>query len=119
GYQGLAFAIPIDVAMKVKVQIVATGKAQHARIGVVVQDLNQSLAESFGLPRPDGALVARVASDSPAAKAGLKAGDVITEVNGEAIVRSGQLSSRMAWHRRARRSGSRCGATSRHATSTS
>ena len=95
GYQGLAFAIPIDVAMKVKDQIVATGKAQHARIGVVVQDLNQSLAESFGLPRPDGALVARVASDSPAAKAGLKAGDVITEVNGEAIVRSGQLSSRI------------------------
>jgi serine protease Do len=95
GYQGLAFAIPIDVAMKVKDQIVATGKAQHARIGVVVQDLNQSLAESFGLPRPDGALVARVASDSPASKAGLKAGDVITEVNGEAIVRSGQLSSRI------------------------
>src|SRR5213592_2369818 len=95
GYQGLAFAIPIDVAMKVKDQIVATGKAQHARIGVVVQDLNQSLAESFGMPRPDGALVARVASDSPAAKAGLKAGDVITEVNGEAIVRSGQLSSRI------------------------
>jgi serine protease Do len=95
GYQGLAFAIPIDVAMKVKDQIVATGKAQHARIGVVVQDLNQSLAESFGLPRPDGALVARVAADSPASKAGLKAGDVITEVNGEPIVRSGQLSSRI------------------------
>jgi serine protease Do len=95
GYQGLAFAIPIDVAMRVKEQIVATGKAQHARIGVVVQDLNQSLAESFGMPRPDGALVARVASDSPAAKAGLKAGDVITEVNGEAIQRSGQLSSRI------------------------
>jgi serine protease Do len=95
GYQGLAFSIPIDVAMKVKDQIVATGKAQHARIGVVVQDLNQSLAESFGLPRPDGALVARVAPDSPAAKAGLKAGDVITEVNGEPIVRSGALSSRI------------------------
>jgi serine protease Do len=95
GYQGLAFAIPIDVALKVKDQIVATGKAQHARIGVVVQDLNQSLAESFGLPRPDGALVSRVAPDSPAAKAGLKAGDVITEVNGEAIARSGSLSSRI------------------------
>ena len=57
GYQGLSFAIPIDVALKVKDQIVATGKAQHGRLGVTVQDLNQSLADSFGLKRPDGALV--------------------------------------------------------------
>jgi len=91
----LAFAIPIDVALKVKDQIVASGHAQHARLGVVVQDLNQSLAESFGLPRPDGAVVARVAPDSPAAKAGLKAGDVITEVNGDPVLSSGGLSSRV------------------------
>jgi serine protease Do len=95
GYQGLAFAIPINVALKVKDQIVATGKATHARLGVVVQDLNQSLAESFGLKRPDGALVASVAPDSPAAKVGLKSGDVITSVNGERIERSGDLSSRI------------------------
>jgi len=58
-----------------------------------VQDLNQPLAESFGLKRPDGALVSNVAPDSAAAAAGLKSGDVITEVNGEAVVRSGELSS--------------------------
>ena len=93
GFQGLSFAIPINVALKVKDQIVATGKATHARLGVTVQDLNQSLADSFGLPRPDGALVANVAPRSAAAAAGLKSGDVITEVNGEPVVRSGELSS--------------------------
>jgi serine protease Do len=93
GFQGLSFAIPIDVALKVKDQIVATGRATHARLGVAVQDLNQGLAESFGLPRPDGALIAGVAPNSAAAGAGLKVGDVVTEVNGEPVVRSGQLSS--------------------------
>ena len=93
GYQGLAFAIPIDVALKVKDQIVATGKASHGRLGVTVQDLNQPLAESFGLKRPDGALVSQVAPGSAAAAAGLKPGDVITHVNGEALARSGSLSS--------------------------
>jgi len=93
GYQGLAFAIPIDVALKVKDQIVATGKASHGRLGVTVQDLSQPLAESFGLKRPDGALVSQVAPGSAAAAAGLKPGDVITHVNGEALARSGALSS--------------------------
>lgn len=93
GYQGLAFAIPIDVALKIKDQIVATGKALHGRLGVSIQDVNQSLAESFGLKRPDGALVASVARNSAAAKAGIKPGDVILEVNGEPVIRSGSLSS--------------------------
>ena len=95
GYQGLSFAIPINVALKVKDQIVATGKASHARLGVTIQDLNQTLAQSFGLERPDGALIANVAPGSAAAAAGLKSGDVVTEVNGEPIVRSGSLSSRI------------------------
>jgi len=93
GFQGVSFAIPINVALKVKDQIVATGKAQHGRLGVTVQDLNQPLAESFGLKHPDGALVSNVTPDSAAAAAGLKSGDVITEVNGEPVVRSGELSS--------------------------
>ncbi|MFO1271865.1 MAG: Do family serine endopeptidase [Rubrivivax sp.] len=93
GFQGLSFSIPIDVALKVKSQIVATGKASHARLGVTVQDLNQGLAESFGLAKPDGALISNVAADSAAATAGLKAGDVVTKVNGEPVERSGQLSS--------------------------
>ena len=79
--------------MKVIDQTVATGKVTHAKLGVTIQDLNQSLAESFGLKRPDGALVANVASKSAAAAAGLKPGDVITEVNGQSVVRSGELSS--------------------------
>jgi len=93
GFQGVSFAIPINVALKVKDQIVSTGKAQHGRLGVTVQDLNQSLADSFGLKRVDGALVSNVAPDSAAAAAGLKSGDVITEVNGEPVLRSGSLSS--------------------------
>ncbi|HRY87358.1 MAG: Do family serine endopeptidase [Rubrivivax sp.] len=93
GYQGLSFAIPIDVALKIRDQIVATGKAEHGRLGVTVQDLNQGLAESFGLKRPDGALVSQVVPGSAAAAAGLKAGDVITQVNGQPIERSGMLSS--------------------------
>jgi serine protease Do len=93
GFQGLSFAIPIDVALKVKNQIVATGKATHGRLGVTVQDVNQTLAESFGLKRPGGALVANVTRDSAAAAAGLRAGDVVLEVNGEPVERSGMLSS--------------------------
>ncbi len=93
GFQGLSFSIPINVALKVKDQIVATGKASHAKLGVTIQDLNQSLADSFGLKQADGALVASVAKGSAAAAAGLKPGDVITAVNGEPVVRSGALSS--------------------------
>jgi len=96
GFQGVSFAIPIDVALKVRDQIVATGKASHGRLGVQVQDLNQDLANSFGLKRADGALVAQVMSGSAAAAAGLQPGDVISEVNGEPVVRAGSLSSLIA-----------------------
>ncbi len=95
GYQGLSFAIPINVALKVRDQIVAHGRAEHARLGVVVQDLNQNLAESFGLAKADGALVAQVDPRTPAAGAGLKAGDVILSVDGVALSHSGALSSRI------------------------
>jgi serine protease Do len=91
GYQGLSFAIPIDLATKVKDQIVATGKASHARLGVAIQEVNQALADSFKLDRPEGALVSNVDAGGPADKAGLKTGDVIRKVNGQAIVASGDL----------------------------
>ena len=96
GFQGVSFAIPVDVAMRVRDQIVATGQAQHARLGVMVQDLTQPLAESFGLPRPDGALVAQVEPKSPAAAAGLKSGDVILKIDGEPMFQAGSLSARIA-----------------------
>ncbi len=91
GYQGLAFSIPIDVALKVKDQIVQTGQAQHARLGVAAQDVNQPLAESFGLDAPRGALVAQVEPGSPAEKAGLRSGDVILRVGQEPVERIADL----------------------------
>ena len=91
GYQGVSFAIPIDLATKIKNQIVATGKVEHARLGVMVQEVNQTLADSFKLDTPEGALVANVERGGPAEKAGLQAGDVIRKVNGQTIVSSGDL----------------------------
>ena len=91
GYQGLAFSIPIDVALKVKDQIVKTGQAQHARLGVAAQDVNQPLAESFGLDAPRGALVAQVEPGSPADKAGLRSGDVILRVGKDPVERIADL----------------------------
>jgi len=91
GSQGLAFAIPIDVAMQVKDQIQQTGKVSHGRLGVTIQDVNQALAENFGLKGPTGALVGSVQKDGPAAKAGVEAGDVILKFNGKEITRSGEL----------------------------
>ncbi len=91
GYQGVSFAIPIDVAAKIKNQIVATGKVEHARLGVAVQEVNQAFADSFKLDKPEGALVSSVEKGSPADKAGLQSGDVIRQVNGQAIVSSGDL----------------------------
>ena len=91
GYQGLSFAIPIDVAMSVQEQIVKHGKVQRGRLGITIQDVNQSLAESFKLDKPAGALVASIENDSPAAKAGLEPGDVILSVNGKEIVSSNEL----------------------------
>jgi serine protease Do len=95
GYQGVSFAIPINLALQVKDQIVKTGKVTHARLGVEVQTLDQSLADSFKMKAPDGALVAKIEPDSAAAQAGLKVGDVILEFNGNPIVDAGQLSARV------------------------
>ena len=95
GFQGLAFSIPVDVALKIKDQIVQHGKVEHARLGVTLQDLSAPLAASFGLPAPDGALVSSVQPGSAAAQAGLKAGDVITTVDGEPVRVAGDVSSRV------------------------
>jgi serine protease Do len=96
GYMGISFAIPIDVAMKVQKQLVATGKVTRGRLGVYIQDVNQQLAQSFGLPRPTGALVSNIEKDSPARDAGVKVGDVILGVNGEEVTGSADLPPRIA-----------------------
>jgi len=93
GYQGLSFAIPMNVALKVRDQIVATGRASHARLGVSIQELNQGLAESFGLKRAEGALVSSVVPGSAAEQAGLQPGDVIVKFDGKAIGAAGELSA--------------------------
>jgi serine protease Do len=95
GYQGVAFAIPINLAMDVEGQIVKTGKVEHGRLGVEVQTLDQSLADSFHLKSPAGALVAKVMPDSAGARAGLRPGDVILKFNGDSIDSAGQLSARV------------------------
>ncbi len=91
GYQGLSFAIPIDVAQHAEQQILSTGTARHARLGVTVQDVSQTLAEAFKLDKPAGALVADVDRGSAAERAGLESGDVVLAINGKAIGVSGDL----------------------------
>jgi serine protease Do len=91
GYQGLSFAIPVEIAMKVKDQLVKTGHVTRGHLGVVVQEVNATLASSFGLDRPRGALVASVDEDSPAAKGGLEVGDIILKYDNQPIDRSSDL----------------------------
>ncbi|BAL25728.1 DegQ family serine endoprotease [Azoarcus sp. KH32C] len=96
GYQGLSFAIPIDVAAHVKDQLLAHGKVTRGRMGVAIQDVNQALAESFGLDSARGALISSVESGSPAAKAGLEAGDVILKIDGQPVASSAELPPKVA-----------------------
>jgi len=96
GYQGLSFAIPIDVAMNVGKQLQTQGHVTRGKLGVGIQDVDQALAESFGLDVPRGALVSSVEKGGPAAKAGLREGDVILAFDGQAIDSAGQLPSAVA-----------------------
>ena len=96
GYQGLSFAIPIDVANKVQSQLVAYGKVTRGHLGVTVQEMNQALADSFGLKKTEGALVSEVEKGSPADKAGLQPGDVILRLNDHDIAHSADLSSQVS-----------------------
>lgn len=91
GYMGVSFAIPIDVAMQVAEQLKTQGKVQRGRLGVVIQEVSAGNASAFGLSKPEGALVSEVEKDSPAAKAGLKIGDIILKFNGQTINRSIEL----------------------------
>lgn len=91
GYMGLSFAIPIDLAMNVIEQLKETGHVTRGWLGVLIQDVTRELAESFGMDKPKGALVARVMPDSPAEKAGFKVGDIIVKFKGREISRSSAL----------------------------
>ena len=95
GYMGLSFAIPASVASNVAQQLKAHGKVSHGRLGIGIQGLNQSLAQSFDLPDSNGALVGTVEKDSPADKAGFKTGDVIRKIDGVAMTDSTDVTSRI------------------------
>jgi serine protease Do len=91
GYMGLSFAVPINVAMDNVEQLKQTGGVERGYLGVTIQPVDRGLAESFGLDKPIGALVSDVVPDSPAANAGIDAGDVILQFNGKAIEKAADL----------------------------
>jgi serine protease Do len=91
GYMGLSFAIPIDIALDVQNQLRSTGRVSRGRIGVVIQEVTKELAESFGLAKPQGALVNSVEKGGPADKAGVEVSDIIVKFDGKAVNNSGDL----------------------------
>lgn len=91
GFMGLSFAIPMQVAMEVAEQLRETGQVSRGWLGVVIQEVSRDLAESFGLDRPQGALIANVDPEGPAAAGGLQTGDIILEVEGARIESSSDL----------------------------
>jgi serine protease Do len=91
GFMGLSFSIPIDVAMEVVEQLKDKGSVSRGWLGVVIQRVDRDLAESFGMDRPEGALISDVLADSPAEKGGLQVGDVIVEFAGKKIDLSSDL----------------------------
>ena len=96
GYMGLSFAIPIDVAMNVEQQLLAHGKVTRGWLGLTIQEVSQSLGDSFGLARPAGALVSSVQKGSPAAEAGIQPGDVVQTLDGKEIIASSDLPALVA-----------------------
>jgi serine protease Do len=91
GFMGLSFAIPIDVAMDVANQLRTAGRVSRGRIGVGIQPLTKEMAESFGMPKPGGALVNSVEPGSPAEKAGIQASDVVIRFDGKPVASADEL----------------------------
>ncbi|MFT4170961.1 MAG: DegQ family serine endoprotease [Rhodocyclaceae bacterium] len=91
GFMGISFAIPIDVAMKVKDQLQKYGKVSRGKLGVGIQSISKEMAASFGLQGADGALVNSVEPGSPADKAGIREGDIVLQVDGNKVDDSADL----------------------------
>lgn len=91
GNIGIGFAIPINMASQIKEQLVTHGEVRRGRLGVMVQDLTPELAKAFGIAETRGAVIAKIVADSPAAKAGLRAGDVVVRINGRAVNSSAEM----------------------------
>ena len=99
GYMGLSFAIPINYAMNIEHQLIQYGKVTRGRLGVMIQDVNQNLAEAFGMKNPHGALVSQIQDNSPAATAGIRSGDIILSVDGKDISDSAELARLITNHK--------------------
>lgn len=95
GYMGLSFAIPIDIAMEVANQLKSQGHVSRGWLGVMIQEVDRDLAESFGLDKPGGALIAGVVPNGPAAKGGIRQGDVVVEFNGLEIESAADLPNKV------------------------
>lgn len=91
GFMGLSFAVPIDIAMQVADQLRTEGRVTRGWLGVLIQSVTRDLAESFGMNKPVGALIAEIVQDSPAARSELQPGDVIVEYNGEPLDKMSEL----------------------------
>ncbi|MBC8003154.1 MAG: DegQ family serine endoprotease [Opitutaceae bacterium] len=91
GFMGISFAIPMDEAIRVSEQLRTSGRVSRSRIGVQIDQVTKDVAESIGLGKPTGALVRGVESGSPAEKAGVEAGDIITKFDGKAIEKHSDL----------------------------
>ncbi len=96
GYMGIGFAIPINMAERIRTQLIENGSVQRGRIGVYIQDLDKDLAESFGIDQRSGILIAQVMDDSPAQKAGLKQGDIVLELNGDKVSKVANFRNRVS-----------------------
>ena len=95
GNIGIGFAIPINLALQVMEQLLATGEVKRGFLGVVAQDLNPDLAEAFGLQGQHGAIIAEVMAGSPASEAGLMPGDIVISIDGKAIKNAGDVRNRI------------------------
>nr|VFK37821.1 MAG: serine protease Do [Candidatus Kentron sp. SD]VFK42488.1 MAG: serine protease Do [Candidatus Kentron sp. SD]VFK78151.1 MAG: serine protease Do [Candidatus Kentron sp. SD] len=91
GFMGLSFAIPIDVAMDVVRQLRERGRVSRGWLGLLIQDVTRELAESFGMKKPTGALIAKILPDSPAEKTGFRVGDIVLDFNGQEVQHSSDL----------------------------
>jgi serine protease Do len=91
GYMGIGFAIPIDMAKRVMESLISTGKVVRGWLGVGIQNLTEDMAQSFDFAGTNGALVGDVQADSPAQRAGLQQGDIITQLGSQKIENSNQL----------------------------
>lgn len=99
GAEGLGFAVPINLAVDVAEQVVRTGRVHRAFLGITFRDIDPMLAEQFELPVEEGVIVAGVARDTPADKAGIEAGQIITKIDGEKVTQGGDLRRALRAHK--------------------